>query len=226
MSFLINLALDGRPALVVGAGPIAARKVKDLLSGGARVTVVAPAVCEEIEGLAREGRIAVIRQPYESPNLREIFVVVAATNDEDLNARVSRDAQALGILVNVVDRPALCTFTLPAVVRRGDLTLAAATDGRCPAFSSALKEELESDYGPEYADTLELLAELRREMIARGWASPRIQQAVAGIYRAGLTELIVAGDYRRIGLLLRERLGEEFPAPRWLNERGGGTGVE
>jgi precorrin-2 dehydrogenase/sirohydrochlorin ferrochelatase len=219
MSFLVNLVLEGRPALVVGAGAIAARKVRDLLAGGAQISVVAPEVCAEIEDLARSASVTLLRRSYERQDLRGMFVVVAATNDEELNASVSQDARALGILVNVVDRPALCTFTLPAVVRRGDLTLAVATDGRCPAFSSALKEELESSYGPEYADALDLLAELRREMMARGWSSPQIQQAIAGIYRAGLMERIASRDCSGVAALLRDRLGEEFPAPRWLAER-------
>lgn len=219
MSFLVNLALEGRSALVVGAGPVAARKVQDLLAGGASVTVVAPKVCADLERLAQAGSIRLLRRPYEAADVQAMFVVVAATDDEELNATVSRHAQARGILVNVVDRPALCTFTLPAVVRRGDLTLAVATDGRCPAFASALREELESSYGPDYAGALDLLAELRREMIARGWSSPRIQQTVAAVYRAGLMRLIAAREYGGIGALLREKLGEEFPLPRWLAER-------
>jgi len=152
MSYLVNLALEGRAAVVVGGGEVAARKVQDLLAAKANVTVIAPKLCDAIVALAGEKRIVAHGRPYRTGDLAGAFVAIAATDDEGLNARISKAAAAQNVLVNVVDRPALCTFTVPATVRRGDLTIAIATEGRCPVLAGVLREELEARYGPEYAE--------------------------------------------------------------------------
>src|SRR5580658_3830395 len=117
MGYIVNLSLQGRGALVVGGGEIAHRKVLDLLAAQARVTVVAPHLCQSIVALAAEERIRVHPRRYQSDDIRDSFVVIAATDDTAVNTEVSRDATARNVLVNVVDVPALCTFTVPAVVR-------------------------------------------------------------------------------------------------------------
>lgn len=183
MGYMVNLSLKGREALVVGGGEIARRKVEDLLAAEARVTVVAPQICQGIAALAEQERIRAHRRPYRADDIGDAFVAIAATDDEDLNVIVSRDATARNILVNVVDRPALCTFTVPATVHRGDLTIAVATNGRCPALSSILREELEGRYGPEYGPLVDRFSELRTEMIALQWEGPRIREKLAAMYR-------------------------------------------
>ena len=187
MGYIVNLVVEGREVLIVGGGEIAGRKVEDLLAAKARVTLVAPEVCERIEALA--AGIQLHRRPYQAGDIGNSFVVIAATDDEELNAAVSRDCAARNVLVNVVDRPALCTFTVPATLRRGDLTIAIATNGRCPAFASILREELEGRYGPEYGELVERFARFRRELIAQGWSGPQIRATLATIYKdiAGLT---------------------------------------
>jgi precorrin-2 dehydrogenase/sirohydrochlorin ferrochelatase len=207
VSYLINLTLAGQPALVVGAGTIAARKIESLLDAGAKVTVVAPRVCTDVERLATARRIALDRRAYAADDVRGMRVVVAATDDEQVTAGVSRDATSAGVLVNVVDRPALCTFTIPAVVRRGDLTLAVATEGQCPACARALREELEERYGPEYGDALQLLGRARTRLREAGWDNARVQAALADLWRAGIVECVKRRDEARIRSLLESRLG-------------------
>ncbi len=185
MSYLVNLALEGRAAVVVGGGEVAARKVRDLLAAKANVTVIAPHTCDRIVALADEKRIVAYGRPYRAADLTGAFVAIAATDDEELNARVAADAAAMHVLVNVVDRPALCTFTVPAALRRGDLTIAVATEGRCPALAGILREELEERYGPEYSELVSLFGEARKKMSELGWDGRRIRQTLAGIYRAG-----------------------------------------
>jgi precorrin-2 dehydrogenase/sirohydrochlorin ferrochelatase len=185
MSYLVNLALEGRAAVVVGGGEVAARKVQDLLAAKAHVTVIAPQVCDRIVALADEKLIVMHGRPYRTGDLAGAFVAIAATDDEGINARVAADAAARNVLVNVVDRPALCTFTVPATVRRGDLTLAISTEGRCPALAGVLREEIEERYGPEYAELVGLFGEARKKMIELGWDGRRIRERLAGIYRAG-----------------------------------------
>ncbi len=213
MSYLINLVVDGRLAVVVGAGNIASRKVSDLLQAGAEVRVVAPEACAEIEERASAGRVALRRVSYTADELAGAFVAIAATDDEELNARISHDAQSLGIPVNVVDRPALCTFTLPAVVRRGDLTIGVSTEGRCPALASVMREDLERSFGPECAELVNLMSGLRREMMARGWTGVEIRQAVQRLYQSGIAEAIRRSDRRAVSELIRSSLSSDFAIP-------------
>jgi precorrin-2 dehydrogenase/sirohydrochlorin ferrochelatase len=209
MSYLVNLALEGRAAVVIGGGEVAARKVQDLLAAKANVTVIAPGLCGQIVALADEKRIVAHGRPYRAADLAGAFVAIAATDDEDLNARVAKDAAAMNLLVNVVDRPALCTFTVPATVRRGDLTLAISTEGRCPALAGILREELEQRYGPEYSELVGLFGELRKRMIELGWNGQRIRETLAGMYRDGAVERIAAGDRRALDeFLTRRAFGE------------------
>ncbi|MGA9751671.1 MAG: bifunctional precorrin-2 dehydrogenase/sirohydrochlorin ferrochelatase [Acidobacteriota bacterium] len=213
MSYLVNLSVQGKRAVVVGAGAVALRKAQGLLEAGARVTVVAPEACAGLLSMAAEGRLDLHLKPYDAEELEGAVLVLAATDDEAVNARVSADCSRLGLLVNVADRPALCTFTLPAVVRRGDLTLAVATEGRCPAFARALREELEGRYGEAYGETLELMGRLRDAMLSEGWDSARIQKALAGLYADGIVAAIGSRNQQGLTTLLRLRLGPDFPLP-------------
>ena len=208
MSYVVNLVLQGRSAVVAGAGTIAARKIDDLLEAGARVTAIAPRACSAVERLADAGRIRLCRRTFEAEDGRGAFLIVAATNDEGVNARIAEAARASGVLVNVVDTPALCDFTIPAVVRRGDLTLAVATEGQCPAFARALREELEDRYGQEYGRALNLLARVRLRLRQAGWDNRRIQQTLSELYRAGIVECVRAGDEKELERLLTSHLPE------------------
>lgn len=212
MGYMVNLSLEGREALVVGGGEVARRKVLDLLAARARVTVVAPGACEEVMELAARNRIRAQWRPYQSEDIGEAFVVIAATDNYDVNAKVARDAMAHNVLVNVVDCPSLCTFTVPATVSRGDLTIAVATEGGCPALSSILREELEGRYGVEYGPLVELFRELRSRMIELGWEGRVTREKLAGLYRDGVAELIAAGDEQGLDEFLSSRLGVSIRA--------------
>ena len=208
MGYMVNLTLDGRAALVVGGGEIARRKVEDLLAAKARVTVVAPQISAGIVALAAQAGVRAHARPYQSLDIRDCAVVIAATDDEDLNAQVARDCISRNILVNVVDRPALCTFTVPATVHRGNLTIAIATEGLSPAFSGILREELEGRYGPEYGSLVELFGDLRKKMIAAGWKGTEIREKLAMLYRDGIIELL--NDGSRLREFLGSKLGAEI----------------
>jgi precorrin-2 dehydrogenase/sirohydrochlorin ferrochelatase len=210
MSYIINIAVERRLAVVVGAGSVARRKALDLVEAGATVTVIAPAACSQIEGLAGASRITLVRRPYAPGDLRGACLAIAATDDEDLNVRISRDAQSLGIPVNVVDRPALCTFTVPATVRRGDLTVAIATEGRCPAFAGVLREEFSARLGPEYAELVRLMGDLRQQMIAHDWNGRRIREGVHRLYGSGILDAVRRSDAAAVAEVVRSCLGTDF----------------
>jgi precorrin-2 dehydrogenase/sirohydrochlorin ferrochelatase len=214
MSYVVNLAVEGRLAAVIGAGHVAARKIQALLAAGARVIVVAPQACGSVIALAQEKRIQLQVKVYTKADIDGAFVVVCATNDEEVNARVASDAASMGVLVNVVDQPALCSFTVPATVRRGNLTLAVATDGRCPALAGILRDELDRRYGLEYSALVDLFADLREAMIAQNWDGRRIRETLAELYRDGVTGFIARGEHELLNGFLRSRLRAPFPLPR------------
>ena len=166
-AYPIVLNLSGRRALVVGGGEVALRKARALADAGAHVRVVAPKLAP---GFAEDGRFECVAARYEKQHLEGALVAVAATDDEAVNCRVAEDARAADVLVNVVDRPELCDFIVPAQVRRGDLLIAVSTGGAAPALAKRLRERLEKEFGPEYETYLAVLREVREDLKKRNVA--------------------------------------------------------
>jgi siroheme synthase-like protein len=157
----IVLDMDGRRCVVVGGGRIAARKVRGLRQADAHPIVIAPDICKEIREQATAKKVEIVPRAYQSGDIEGAAVVIAATDDSWVNQQVAHDCQALGILVNVADCPDLCTFYMPAVVRRGELVVAISTGGSSPAFARYMRQTLESVIDSSYEDLLEILADLR-----------------------------------------------------------------
>jgi uroporphyrin-III C-methyltransferase/precorrin-2 dehydrogenase/sirohydrochlorin ferrochelatase len=169
----IFIDLTEQPVVVIGGGAVAERKIEILTESGARVTVVSPEVTDLVARWGEAGRIAVERRAYRTGDLHGAKLAYAATSDRGVNQAVREEARNEGIWLNVIDQPDLCDFITPALVRRGDLTIAVSTNGRCPALSKKIREELERRYGPEYAGTVERLGELRdRARAARESPAP------------------------------------------------------
>jgi siroheme synthase-like protein len=160
----VLLKVADRRALVVGGGPVAARKVRALADAGARVTVVSPRFCE---ALRRRRDLPRLRRAFRAADLRGAGLVVCASDDPDLQERVWRLCRARGIPVNVVDAPSRCSFIVPAQLRRGPLTIAVATDGASPGLAKALRGELGRLYPPAYGRLVRAVARRRRRIQAR-----------------------------------------------------------
>jgi uroporphyrin-III C-methyltransferase/precorrin-2 dehydrogenase/sirohydrochlorin ferrochelatase len=137
----LHFDLTDRPVLVVGGGEIARRKVEILMEAGAAVTLVAPEVASTLTELLKPGQI--LRNRYEASLLDGVVLVVAATNDGEVNAAVSEDAQALNIPVNVVDTPELCTVTFPAIINRDPLVISVGTAGGSPVLTRFVRTLIE-----------------------------------------------------------------------------------
>jgi precorrin-2 dehydrogenase/sirohydrochlorin ferrochelatase len=163
----VNLVVEGRPCLVVGGGAVAARKVEGLLACGAHVHVVAERVGEEIRALP----VTWEERSYTPGEVAGYRLAIAATDVPGVNAAVFEDGEAAGVWVNGADDPDHCSFTLPAVIRRGPLMVTVSTGGRSPALASWLKERLASQLGPEYEALLDLLADEREAVRAAGRSS-------------------------------------------------------
>ncbi len=159
--FPVMLQLAGQRCLVVGAGGVASRKIQGLLSENADVTVVAPDVVSGVAALADDGSLALERRTYIDGEAANYVLVFAATDDRGVNRRVFEDASEAGVWVNVADDPELCTFHLPAVIRRGPLHLALASAGSAPFAIRRLRRLLERWIGPEWGEWLEAAARFR-----------------------------------------------------------------
>ena len=153
--------LTNRPVLIVGGGNVAQRKVLTLLDCAAQITVISPALTDELTQLAQSARITAHRRPYQPSDLDNAWLVIAASDDADLNRRIFEDASAARIFCNVVDQPDLCTFQVPAVVKQGPLQIAVSTSGTSPALAARIAQDLHNQYDTHYATLLTALKQLR-----------------------------------------------------------------
>jgi siroheme synthase-like protein len=155
--FMACLDLRGRDCLVVGGGRVATEKVHGLLDCEARVTVVAPRVEDELRRLP----VLIERREFDHADLDGRLLVIAATDDRRVNAAVSDAAAERSTLCNVADDPELCSFILPAIVRRDPIVVGVSTGGASPALAQRLRDDIAALVGPRHADLARRLAELR-----------------------------------------------------------------
>lgn len=162
----IYLELVGKRVVIVGAGPVAARKAEALSEAGARVVVIAKDVDETFEKTCSKSNIELVISSYSKDHLAQALLAIAATNDFDLNRRIYKDCQELKVLCNVVDQPELCDFFVPAVVKRGPLQIAVGTDGNCPAYAGHLRKKLEDQFTEDHGRFVIELESIRKKVIA------------------------------------------------------------
>lgn len=193
-TFPLFLSLKDRRALVVGGGEAAARKTELLLSAGAQVTLIAETVTGEIAQLIADGRVAWAGSGFDSADLDGITLVIVATEDGTLQARVAHAAQRRCVPVNVVDRPALSSFIMPAIVDRGPIIVAISTGGTAPALARKLRAEIERAL-PATIGRLARFAEIFRDQVRRTLKEPRARRRFWDRVFAGrIGELALAGD--------------------------------
>jgi siroheme synthase-like protein len=202
--FPAYIDLYEKPCAVVGGGALALEKVESLLRCRARVTVIASEVHPGIAEHQAAGRVVVVQRDYRPGDLKGYFLVVAASEDRGLNARVAGEARERGALVNAVDDPPNCDFIYPSVVRRGDLIISISTSGRSPAMAKFMRRHLEQVIGPEFEALLELLAGVREELRAteRQVTPEQWQEAIDD----DLIDLVRRGATLRARQLLLARL--------------------
>jgi precorrin-2 dehydrogenase/sirohydrochlorin ferrochelatase len=134
--------------------------------------------------------------------------VIGATNDEDLNRRISADAAAFNLLCNIADRPEKCNFILPAIVQRGDLVLTVSTSGKSPALAKKLRSDLEKQFGEEYAWMLKLMGAIRRRLLAQAHAPEAHKPIFEKIVHSEILVWIREGRMAEINRLLADLLGD------------------
>jgi siroheme synthase-like protein len=187
VSYPVNLVVDGKPVLVVGGGRVAAGKVRNLVAAGAKVTVVAPEVSDEITTMG----VTIERRSYVTGEVAGYRLAVSATGVADVDAQVFADGEASGVWVNSADDPAHCAFTLPAVARRGPITVAVSTDGQSPAMASWLRARFEAELEPALETLLQILHEHREALRSNG--TPTEGLAWREALDSGLLDLVRQG---------------------------------
>ena len=187
MSYPVNLVVEGKPVLVVGGGRVAVGKVRRLVECGARVTVVAPEVSDELAAMAN---VTLERRPYADGEVAGYRLAITATGTP-VDAQVFAEGEAAGVWVNSADDPAHCSFTLPAVARRGPISVAVSTDGTSPAMASWLRARFEQELGPEYEVLLGILREQREALRSNG--TPTEGLAWREALDSGLLDLVRQG---------------------------------
>ena len=162
----VCLDIAERLCVVIGGGQVAERKVRGLLISAGVVRVVSPEVTRGLLSLIENRAVEWRQKKYHPSDLEGAFLVFAATNLSTVQAAVHRDARAAVLLINVANAPQLCTFQVPATIRRGDLTVSVATNGKSPAVAAMVRKRLEREFGEEWALLTRLAFLLREQMLA------------------------------------------------------------
>jgi len=163
MLYPINLNLNGKKCLIVGGGEVATRKISSLIETGAKITIISPVVTEKINELVKEKKIIWIDDIYKSGMAKGYFLTIVATNNDEVNKFAIKDAKNFGALINAPANPELSDFTVPAAIKRGDLTVAVSTDGLSPAFSRMIKEEISEFLPKNTEEWLKIIKRVRNK---------------------------------------------------------------
>lgn len=197
--------------MVIGGGRVAERKIESLLKRGARVKVIAPEVTERISSWAEKGLLDLELRNFQQGDLKGAFLVIAATNNPQVQQEVFAEAEERQIFCNVVDKPDLCSFIVPSVLERGHLQIAISTSGASPALARRIRKQLEEVFGPEYAEYLELLALWRKEILSRNLTEKERRQIFEHLVLAPVPLWIKRGEREHIKALAKTF---NLPLPR------------
>lgn len=170
--------LHHKRCLVVGGGQVAERKIRPLLEAGAEVSVVTPSCTPQIAAWAQVGQIRLLRRDFVPADVEHAALIIAATGEPAVNLAVYEACQPHQ-WINMVDRPDLCTFTVPAVVERGDLQIAISTGGNNPGLAKKLRSQLEGWIGPEYVAYTQFLGALRQRILSLKLGEQEKREALA-----------------------------------------------
>ena len=201
----VTLDVEARPCLVVGGGVVAERKVMGLLEGRARVTVVSPALSRGLLELAADARFRWQPREFAAGDTAGFFLVMVATDDRVVNEAVATEARRGGVLVNCADDPARCDFILPALLRRGPLTVAVSTGGASPTMACLVRDELDAVLSADHGALAEVVAEVRRALRERGLSLDA--ERWMGALDEEVRRLVADGRRLEAGERLKERLG-------------------
>jgi len=206
----VYLDLRGRRCVVVGGGEVAERKVRRLLDSGAEVFVTGKDLTEGLKDMKREGKLRHIEADYGETHIEGAFLVIGATDSREVNEAVCRDAHKKGILVNIVDDPVRCDFLLPSLFERGDLQIAVSTGGKSPALARKLRQDMEGIFGPEYRILLDIMGELRKKILSRGYPASENRKLFESVVYSEVLQSIRNRDWRALKKRIHDLTGEDI----------------
>jgi uroporphyrin-III C-methyltransferase/precorrin-2 dehydrogenase/sirohydrochlorin ferrochelatase len=207
----VFLKLTGRSCLVVGGGKVAARKVAMLKRAGGRVTVVAPTACEEIQARVRQDEVSYHARGYQDADMDGMALVIAATDDAELNRSVARQANGSGIPVNVVDSLEDCSFIVPSIIDRSPVQVAISTGGASPVLARMLKARLESFLPAAYGQLARLVDEYRQAVKDRFADAKQRRTFWEHVLQGRVAELLFAGHEDKARSALQDAIDNPDP---------------
>lgn len=199
----IFLKLRNTPALVVGGGSVAERKIDLLIRAGAKVTVVAPEIGSKVKALLDQQKLDWIEDRFEPAHLNPALIAIAATDNEDVNRAVSESARQQNLPVNVVDQPDLCTFTVPSIVDRSPVIIAIGTGGASPVLARMLKARLETLIPAAYGRLAGIAREFRDQVKAALGSVDSRRGFWEKVFQGQIAELVFAGKENQARAELR-----------------------
>ena len=202
----VMLDVRGRLAIVVGGDRVAAEKAAALSASGAQVSVINPAFCDELLMQAEYKRVTLHRKAYEPGDLEGAFVVVAATNDAQLVEAIWTETQKSGQLVNIVDIPERCSFIMPSILRRGQLTIAVSTEGASPGLAKRIRQNLEEIFPLAYGPYLRLAALARTHLRKNGVSYERRDDFFSDFFTSDVLARLVEGNAAQATVITAELL--------------------
>jgi len=214
----IFLNIKDKDCLIVGGGPVGARKAATLKKYGANVRVISDRFSSGFDELEKLS-ICLEEKEYEKKDVNGMFFVFAATNDAGLNRQIKEDASLLNILCNVADAPDNSDFLLPSIVDRGDLVVAVSTSGSSPAMAKRIRKDLENYFGPEYVQFLLLMGNIRKRLLLSGSAPDENKAIFNTLIEMGVLELIQANDDTTINKILCDVLGKDYTYENLVSSR-------
>ncbi len=203
----VYLKLPGRKCVVVGGGKVAERKVKSLLDCGASVFVISPELTPGLEEASARGEITAVRRNFKISDLENAFLVIGATDSCEVNGLVAEECSTRNILVNIVDEPNRCNFIVPAVVRQGPLSISISTDGRSPMLARRIREDLESFFGEEYREFLELMGDIRQHIISNIPEQGKRREIFHCLVYSDIIDLLREGQHEKVKERINHVLG-------------------
>ena len=212
-TFPVFVSFEGKPPLVVGGGELAAMKARLLLKRAASVDVAASDLVPELAALAEQKLVSLLPALPGIDQLRGRPLVVSATGDDQEDARVSAIARALGVPVNVPDRPELCTFVLPAIVDRGEVTVAIGTSGAAPVLAQRLRAWLEQELHPRLDALARLAGEFRGAVADRVPSGARRRKFWEAVFEGAAAEAMLEGDEEKAKALIGEAIETAASTP-------------
>jgi precorrin-2 dehydrogenase/sirohydrochlorin ferrochelatase len=213
----VFLQLEDKIALVVGGGRVAQRKVETLLKCGAVIHIISRVLTDKLKELIDSNEVRLLGEEMRDEFLDDVFIVIAATDDKELNSRVSETARNRGLLVNAVDQPADCNFIVPSIVRKGDLSIAISTSGKSPALAKKIRKELDGQFGNEYETFLNLMGGLRKEVLAMGLSQEENGRIFHEIVDGGIIEALARNDLAKVESSLARILPQEINIRKLLS---------